>query len=142
MSDEIRQMNQDRSLGELFKDLVQELTTLVRQEMNLAKTEMSQKAARAGKHVGFIAAGGAVAYAGLLALVAALVLLLDQLGLSPWLSALLVGVVVAGIGGFLVMSGLNALKHEDFTPRETMDSLESLKEDFRGTNRIRNRATE
>lgn len=140
MSEQIRYPDQERSLGELFKELVQEVTTLVRQEMTLAKTEMSQKAGRVGKHVAFLAAGGAVAYAGLLALVAALVLLLAQLGMTWWLAALLVGVVVAGIGGALVMSGINALKHEDFTPRETMESLEEVKEDLRGTTRIRNRA--
>jgi len=142
MSDQVRQPGQERSLGELFKDLVQELTTLVRQEMSLAKTEMSQKAARAGKHVAFLAAGGAIAYAGLLAIIAALVLLLAQLGLTWWLAALLVGVVVAGVGGFLVMSGINALKREDLTPRETIDSLQDLKEDLSGTNRIRRRAAE
>lgn len=142
MSEEVRHPSQDRSLGELFKELVQELTTLVRQELNLAKTEMSQKAARAGKHAAFLAAGGAIAYAGLLAIVAALVLLLAQLGLTWWLAALLVGVVVAGIGGFLVMSGIKALRNEDLTPRETIDSLQDLKEDLSGTNRIRRRATE
>jgi uncharacterized membrane protein YqjE len=140
MSEQIRYPDQDRSLGELFKELVQEVTTLVRQEMALAKTEMSQKAGRMGKHIAFLAAGGAVAYAGLLALVAAAVLLLAQLGMTWWLAALLVGVVVAGVGGALVMSGLNALKHEDLSPRETMESLEEVKEDLRGTTRIRNRA--
>jgi len=57
-----------------------------------------------------------------------------------WVSALLVGVVVAGLGAFLVMKGIKALKDEDLAPRETMESLQSLKEDIRGTNRIRNRA--
>lgn len=130
----------DRSLGELFGELVQDLTTLVRQELDLAKTEMTQKAGRVGMHVGFLAAGGAVAYAGLLAIVAALILLLAQLGLAWWVSALLVGLVVAGAGAFLVMRGLKALKEEDFTPRETMKTIDDLKEDIRGTHRIRNRA--
>jgi len=71
---EILQPKQERSLGELLGDLTREITTLVRQEMALAKAEMSQKAAKVGKDVGFIAAGGLVAYAGLLALVAALIL--------------------------------------------------------------------
>lgn len=140
MSEEVRHMRDDRSLGELFKDLVQELTTLVRQELSLAKTEMSHKAARAGMHAGYIAAGGAVAYAGLLAVIAALIIGLAQAGMAWWLSALLVGVVVAGIGAFLVMKGINDLKHEDLVPRETMGTLEDLKEDLRGTNRIRDRA--
>ncbi len=47
----------ERTLGELFSELAQETSTLVRQEVNLAKTEMSQKASRVGKDVGFLAAG-------------------------------------------------------------------------------------
>ena len=117
----------DRSLGELFSELAQETTTLVRHEVNLAKIEMSEKASRAGKHVGFLAAGGAVAYAGLLAILAGVIFLLDAV-MPVWLAALLVGVVVAVVGYFLVRRGLDALKREDFVPRETM---ETLKEDQR-----------
>lgn len=144
MSDEIqiRQVEHEKSLGELFKELVQEVTTLVRQEVNLAKTEMSQKAAQAGKHVAMMAAGGALAYAGLLAIIAALVLALIQLGLTWWLAALIIGVVVVAAGGLMVWSGMKALKQEDFAPRETLDSIEELKEDLRGTQRVRRRATE
>jgi Flp pilus assembly protein TadB len=115
----------NRSLGELFSELAQETSTLVRQEVNLAKTEMSHKASRAGKQVGVLAAGGAVAYAGLLAILAGVIVLLDNV-MPLWLSALLVGVVVAVVGYLLVRRALDALKREDFAPRETM---ETLKED-------------
>ncbi len=117
----------DRSLGELFSELAQETSTLVRQEVNLAKTEMSQKASRAGRHAGIIAAGGALAYAGLLAILAAVIVLLDNV-MPLWLSALLVGLVVAVVGYLLVRRALDALKREDFAPRET---IETLKEDQR-----------
>ena len=117
----------DRSLGELFSELSQETTTLIRQEVNLAKTEMSQKASRVGKDVGFMAAGGAVAYAGLLAILAGVIALLG-LVIPLWLSALLVGVVVAGLGYFLVRKGLDALKQEDLAPRETIETLKEDKE--------------
>jgi hypothetical protein len=117
----------DRSLGELFAELAQETTTLVRQEVNLATTEMTQKASRAGRQIGVLAAGGAVAYAGLLAILAGVIVLLDNV-MPLWLSALLVGVVVAVVGYVLVRRALDALKHEDFAPRETM---ETLKEDQR-----------
>jgi hypothetical protein len=116
----------DRSLGELFSELTHETTTLIRQEIDLAKTELAHKAASAGKDMGLVAAGGAVAYAGFLALVAALIIALGQLGLPWWISALLVGLVVLAVGGFLVMTGLQALKRESFAPTET---LQSLKED-------------
>ncbi len=86
------QNNDNRSLGELFAELAQKTTTLVRHEVNLAKVEMGEKASRAGKHVGFLAAGGAVAYAGLLAILAAVIILLNDV-MPLWLAALLVGVV-------------------------------------------------
>jgi hypothetical protein len=117
----------DRSLGELFSELAQETSTLVRQEVNLAKTEMSDKASRAGKQVGVLAAGGALAYAGFLAILAGIIALLNDV-MPLWLSALLVGLVVAVVGYVLVRRGLEALKREDFTPRET---IETLKEDQR-----------
>ena len=120
-----RDSKNDRSLGELFSELAQDTSTLVRQEMTLAKTEMSQKASRVGKDVGFLAAGGAVAYAGLLAILAAVIILLNDV-MPLWLAALLVGLVVAAVGYFLVRRGLDALKREDFAPRQTM---ETLKED-------------
>ncbi len=119
------QSRDDRSLGELFAELAQETSTLVRQEVNLAKVEMSQKASRAGRHVRVLAAGGAVAYAGLLVILAAVIVLVDNV-MPLWLSALLVGVVVAVVGYLLVRRALEALKREDFAPRETM---ETLKED-------------
>jgi len=115
----------NRSLGELFSELAQETSTLVRQEVDLAKTEMSQKASRVGKDVGFLAAGGALAYAGLLAILAAVIVVLDTF-LPLWLAALLVGLVVVTVGYFLVKKGLDALKREDVAPRQT---IETLKED-------------
>lgn len=120
---DLEKTQDERSLGELFKDLAREVSTLVRQEATLAKAELGQKASRVGMHVAALAAGGAVAYAGLLAIVAAIIGLLAQTGLDWWVSALIVGAVVGGIGVALVMKGINALKSEDLTPRETLDSL-------------------
>jgi len=94
--------------------------------VTLAKAELSQKAAQVGKDVGFLAAGGFVAYAGLLALIAALIIGLGQLGLPWFLSALLVGIVVAGIGAFLVMRGINELRTANLAPTQT---VQTLKED-------------
>jgi hypothetical protein len=119
------QSRDNRSLGELFSELAQETSTLVRQEVNLAKTEMSQKASSAGKHVGVLAAGGALAYAGLLAILAGIIALLNDV-MPLWVAALLVGIVVAVVGYLLIRRGLDALKREGFTPRET---IETLKED-------------
>ena len=116
---------EDRSLGDLFAELLQETSTLVRQEVALARTEMTQAASQAGKHIGFLAIGGAIAYGGFLAIMAAVILLVAAV-LPWWLSALLVGLVVAGIGYFLIRKGLDALKQADLAPRQT---IETLKED-------------
>ena len=117
------QAKQERSLGELFGDLTKDTATLVRQEVQLATAEMTQKAGAVGKDVGFLAIGGAVAYAGLLAIVAAIIILLATIGLPWWLAAALVGVVVAGIGYFLIQQGLTALRRTNLAPRQTMQTL-------------------
>lgn len=122
----MQQSKDERSLGELFGDLARDMGTLVSQEITLARTEMTAKASRVGKDIAFLAVGGMIAYAGLLAIIAAVILLLGSNGVPWWLSALIVGLVVAGIGYFLVQRGLTALKREDLTPRQT---IESLKED-------------
>jgi len=121
-----QQVKPERSLGELFGDLTKETSTLVRQEVELAKVELTQKANEVGKDIGFLAVGGAVAYAGLLAILAAIIILLATIGLPWWLAAALVGLVVAGIGYFLVQRGLTALRRTNMAPRQT---IQTLKED-------------
>ncbi|HEX8228460.1 MAG TPA: phage holin family protein [Chloroflexia bacterium] len=121
------QVNQDdRSLGELFADLAKESSVLVRQEVALAKAEMTQKAGQVGKDIGFLAVGGLVLYAGLLAIIAAIIIVLGTIGVPWWLAALVVGVLVVGVGYFLVQRGLQALKTENLAPKQT---IETLKED-------------
>ena len=116
-----------RSITELITRLSRETVTLVRKEVQLAKAEMSQKASRVGKNVGFLVVGGVVAYTGLLALVAALILVLG-LVIPYWLSAGIVGLVIAVIGAILVVKGANTLRQEDPTPQETVETLKEDKE--------------
>lgn len=112
----------DRSLGDLFGDLSRETSTLLRQEVALAKSELTQKAGQVGRDVGFLVAGGAVAYAGFLAILAAVIIAL-AIVLPWWLAALIVGLVVVGIGYLLVQKGLSSLKHEDLAPRQTIETM-------------------
>jgi uncharacterized membrane protein SpoIIM required for sporulation len=121
----MEQQRDERSLGELFADLARETSNLVRQEVRLARTEMTEKVTQVGRDGGTIGMGGAIAYAGFLAIVAALILGLGQF-LPLWLSALIVGLVVGGIGYAVLQSGLSALKRANLTPHET---IETLKED-------------
>ncbi len=119
----MQQSKDERSIGELLGDLMQQTGTLVRQEMKLATTELSDKASRVGKDIGALAVGGAIAYAGFLALLAAIIIGLGQLGLPWWIAALIVGVVVVAIGGLMVQKGLTALKHQNMMPQQTITSL-------------------
>ncbi len=113
----------DRSLGELFAELSRETGTLVRKEVELATTEMTAQARTAAAHVGTIAAGGALAHAGLLVLLAAFVIGLAQLGVTPWLSALIVALVTMGIGYALVSKGRASLSRANLAPKQTIETL-------------------
>ena len=117
----------DRSLGELFSELTGGMSNLIRQEIQLAKTEVSEKASTAGRNVGYIAAGGFIAYVGVFALVAGLILLLG-LVIPYWLSALIIGAVIALIGGILVQKGLKTLQEESFAPERTVKTIQEDKE--------------
>jgi len=116
---------EERSLGELFGELSRETGELIRNEVALARVEVSQKVSRMGRDIGSLAVGGAIAYAGFLAILAAIILGLAEF-IEAWIAALIVGLVVAGIGYFLVQRGLNNLKRQDIAPTQT---IETLKED-------------
>lgn len=118
-------VRQERSLGELFGEFSQDMALLMRQEIRLAGTEMSEKTSAISGKLTTVAAGGFVAYIGALALVAGIILLLAQVvGIPAWLSALLVGAAPA-IGGYIALrAGLRELKHIDPAPRRTVATIE------------------
>ena len=123
-----------RGIGDLLKELRDESQTLFRQEVALAKTELSEKASQAGRNAGWSAAGGvALALGGLLLLLALaniISAIFELIGVNEWASGAigyaLVGATVAGIGYALLKKGLDGFKHQSFTPERT---LSSLKED-------------
>ena len=126
----MQRMNENRSmenrpLGDLFGDLATEMSNLVRQEVALAKVEVTQKAKYVGRNVGYLVVGGAVAYAALLAILAAIIMLLARV-MPHWGATLIVGVVVGAVGWMLIGKAITALQQADLTPRET---VETLKED-------------
>ena len=115
----------NRPLGDLFSDLASDMSNLVRQEVNLAKLEVTQKAKYLGRNVGYLVVGGAIAYAGVLAVIAAIIMLLDRV-MPAWGAALLVGAFVALIAWLMIGKAMSALQQADLTPHET---VETLKED-------------
>jgi len=118
------ELRQERSIGELFGQLSQDMTLLVRQEVQLARSEMSEKISRLATNLVSVIAGGFVAYVGALALVAALILALNELAkISPWVSALIVGAVLAVAGYAMLHRGLAELKRVDLAPRRTVENI-------------------
>jgi len=126
---------EDRSLGDLFSELASETSTLVKQEVSLATTELTQKATRVGENVGYLVVGGAVGYAALLIVLAAVVMGLTQLIMSllGWgfvmsacVAAILVALIIGIIAYILVTRALTKLKNTNLTPRQT---VETIKED-------------
>ena len=122
----------NRSLSELVAELSNETSRLVRKEVELATTEMTAKARVAGSHAATAAVGGALAHAGLLVLLAAFVIGLAQLGITPWLSATIVALGTMGLGYVLINKGVSALRGTSVTPTH---AIESLKEDAKWTRR-------
>jgi UDP-N-acetylmuramyl pentapeptide phosphotransferase/UDP-N-acetylglucosamine-1-phosphate transferase len=88
---------------------------------------MKQKGTEVGKDVGMMAAGGALAYAGLLALIATVIIILAEF-IPWWLSALIVSLVVLGVGGLLLQRGMSALKQTSMAPEQTIETLKEDKE--------------
>jgi uncharacterized membrane protein YqjE len=117
----------EKSLGQLFGDLVGETRTLLRQEIALAKTELSEKAAYAGRNAGMAAAGALIILLGALPIVAGIVISLGhKIGYAT--SAFLVGALFVVIGAVLVMKALKALKAESLKPEQTAAQVKETKQ--------------
>jgi hypothetical protein len=112
----------ERTFNELLTDLSWEVRDLLRQEMLLAKNEMTAKLTRAAGDMKSAAIGGAVLHAGFFAIVAAVVLLLGNV-VSYWLSALIVGAAACFIGYYMVKKGVRDMRKIDIMPAETISTL-------------------
>jgi hypothetical protein len=111
-----------RPLGELFSELASETGTLMRKELELARVEVLEKVKDTGKDAGIVGLGGTLAHAGGIFVLLGVVLLLG-LAIPLWLSALIVGVLAAGGGLFMVRQGATAMKKVDMKPRATVATL-------------------
>jgi MFS family permease len=116
----------ERPVGDLVKQLADQTSTLVRQEIELARAEMTQKAKVAGQGAGLFSAAAVVGLLAAGALTAFLIMLLDG-ALANWLAALIVGVVLAAIAGVLALQGRNRVQRA--TPPTPEQTVETVKED-------------
>lgn len=115
----------DKSLGQLFGELTQNMGELFRKEVELAKVETKEEVTKAGKAGGMLGAAGVVGYLALILLSFALAWLLDEVMPTP-LAFFIVGLVWAIVAGVLYVEGRKRLKQVQPVPQQT---VETLKED-------------
>jgi uncharacterized membrane protein YqjE len=112
----------ERSLGEIFSDVANDLTTLIKQEMELAKTEMKDEFKKAGKGAGLLGGAGLGGYMVLLFLSLTAMFALDE-GMPLWLAALIVTVVWAIIAAVLAAVGRKELRRSNPQLPKTQQTL-------------------
>ncbi len=120
----------DRPVGDLLRELSEQTTALVRQELELAKLELTEKGKRAGIGVGMFGGAGVVGLYAVGALTACFILALAT-AVTGWLAALIVAVVYAAAAGGLALSGKSNVKQAGSPVPE--QATESVKEDVQWT---------
>jgi MFS family permease len=116
----------ERPIGELFAQLSEETSKLIRQELELARAELKEKGREAGKGAGFLGGAGLVGLLAAGALTACLILLLDK-AVAAWVAALIVAVVYGAIAGVLALRGKQRVQAA--TPPAPEQTVETVKED-------------
>ena len=115
-------VNKDKTLGELFSDLSRETSQLLRKEVQLAKTELSQNVSHAVKNAALLVVAAVFVFFAAQALLAAAILALVPV-VGPWQAALIVAVVLLVLAAALATVGLSALKKGNLAPRETVQTI-------------------
>ena len=133
----------ERSLGQIFKELTADFSTLFRSEVALLKLEIKDTVAKLGGGIALFAAAAALAIFGLGFVFVTIVLGLVALGVPPWLSALIVTIVLFAAAGVLAMMGKKKFAQVNFVPDESVKQIktdiESIKSDIA---RVRSRSNE
>lgn len=110
------------SIGELLSDLNRQMLTLIRQEMELARMELSPKISGTVKDTIFMAVGGVLLLSGFLFLLATIIIILT-IWLSLWLSALIVSLSAIILGTIFALIGKSRMQKRDIKPSQTINSL-------------------
>jgi uncharacterized membrane protein YqjE len=116
----------EESMGELFKELSDDLSTLMRQELALAQAEMTEKGKQAGIGIGMLGGAGLLGFVALLAFTTTVIALLSTT-MRVWIAALIVTVLYALIAGGLALVGKNQVA--EAVPPVPEQTTETLKED-------------
>jgi hypothetical protein len=116
----------ERSAGELVKQMSEQVSTLVRDELKLARLEMTRKAKQAGIGAGMFGGSGMIAVYGVGCLIACAILGISRV-LAPWLSALIVGVTLLAVAGIAALAGKSRLQRA--VPPVPQEAVHSVKAD-------------
>ena len=116
----------ERSTGELIKLMSEQVSTLVRDELKLAQLEVTRKGKQAGTGAGMMGGGGLIALYAVACLIACVIIAISRV-LAPWLSALIVGVVLLIVAGVVFQIGRAKLRQG--TPPVPGEAVQSVKAD-------------
>lgn len=130
----------ERSLTDLIKELRDETTLLIREEIELAKLEMSEKVSRVARNGGYLAGGALFAFAGLIVLLMAasagvyvgLVAAGLENAMAGWLAPLIVGGIAVVIGYAFMQKAITTLKNESVVPERTVQTVKDDKNWMKG----------
>ena len=118
---------QEHSTGELVKQMTEQVSTLVRDELKLARLEMTRKGKQAGLGAGMLGGGGLIALYGVGCLIAWGIIGLSHV-VQPWLAALIAGVALLAIAGVAALMGKGRLQQA--TPPVPTEAADSVKADL------------
>jgi uncharacterized membrane protein YqjE len=117
---------QERSTGELVKQVAEQVSVLVRDELKLAQLEMTSKAKQAGKGTGMMGGGGLIALYGVACLIACAIIAISHT-LQAWLAALIVGAALLAVAAVIAAAGRSHMRKA--TPPMPTEAVESVKTD-------------
>jgi hypothetical protein len=128
------QTNEDKPVGELVRQLTEQSSTLIRQELRLATAELQEKGKHAGVGAGMFGGAGVVALYGVGALIAAAIIGIGTL-IEPWIAAVIVGVVLLAVAGVVALLGKKQVQQA--TPAKPEQAIDSVQRDI---NTVKERA--
>ncbi len=114
--------NGERSFANIVEDIVSNFQDIVRSEVRLAKAEVREEAAKAGKAGRMLGAGAVLALYALGFLLLTCVYALE-LAVDPWLAALIVAVIAGAAGGVMIRGGVKKMQGVHTRPEKTIDTM-------------------
>jgi uncharacterized membrane protein YqjE len=116
--------NHNRSIADLLRDVIAQVTTLLRKETELARVELSENISRAALGLGLIVGGAVLLIPALVILLEAAVAALEQNGMRPAEAAGIIGGIALVLGFILIAIGISRLRVKNLMPNKTIQQLQ------------------